>query len=108
MQYSVQMTVTAVGQVSDIISYISKVLLVPDTATKWADYLQKEIAGLNTMPARFSLVDEEPWRSKGIRKMTVKNFLVYYWINEENATVWITTVVYARRDQINALRNMPI
>lgn len=108
MQYTVKMTLNAMEQVSEIISYISKVLLVPDTATKWADYLQKEILGLNIMPSRFPLIDKEPWRSKGIHKMLIKNFIAYYWINEDDMTVWITAVVYGRRDQLNALRDMPL
>ncbi len=108
MQYTVKMTMSAIGQISETISYISRILLVPDTAQKWSDYLQKEIAGLDMMPARFALVDEEPWRTKGIHKMNVKNFIVYYLINDETATVWITAVVYARRDQLNALKNMPL
>lgn len=108
MHYIVKMALNAVEQVSEIVAYISKVLLVPDTAAKWADYLHKEVTGLNEMPLRFSLVEDEPWRSKGIRKMSVKNFLVYYLINEETTTVWVTAVTYGKRNQITALRNMPM
>ncbi|HRU99787.1 MAG TPA: type II toxin-antitoxin system RelE/ParE family toxin [Ruminococcus sp.] len=108
MQYEVKMTPSATEGIGDIISYISKVLLVPDTASKWADYLQKEIAGLNIMPARHVLVEMEPWRGRGIRKMPVKNFIVYYFIDEKSKTVWITAVVYAKRDQLSALKNMPL
>ena len=102
------MTLSATEQVGEIVSYISKVLLAPDTAKKWADYLQNEIMGLRSLPSRFALVANEPWRSKGIRKMPVKNFLVYYWINEVDLTVWVTAVIYARRDQLNALLSMPL
>ena len=59
------------------------------------------------MPRRFPLVDEEPWRTEGIHKMTVDNFIVYYWVNDDTETVWITAVVYGRRDQLAALRDMP-
>ena len=107
MSYSVKITDYATEQIKETISYISKILLVPETAAAWSDYLQKAIAGLETMPERFPLVDEEPWRSKGIRKMPVKNFIVYYLAHEESKTVWITAVIYARRDQINSLMNMP-
>ena len=106
MDYSVKLTPHAIVQIQETIAYISKVLLVPETATAWADYLQKEIATLDSMPARYPLTEEEPWRSKGVRKMPVKNFIVYYLIDEGQKTVWITTVVYGRRDQLNALKNM--
>ena len=107
MEYSVKLTPHAIVQIQETIAYISKVLLVPETARAWSDYLQKEIAGLSTMPARFSAVDEEPWRSRGYRKMPVKNFIVYYYADDETKTVWVTAVVYGRRDQLNVLKNMP-
>ena len=87
--------------------YISKVLLEPQVARHWSDRIKKEISTLDNMPLRYPLVDEELWRAEGIRKMTVENFIVYYWVNEKTTTVWITAVVYGRRDQIAALRNMP-
>ena len=39
--------------------------------------------------------------------MPVKNFLVYYWIDEENKSVTVTAVIYGRRDQLAALASMP-
>ena len=107
MEYSVKLTPHAIVQIQETIAYISKVLLVPETAKAWSDYLQKEISGLNKMPARFSAVDEEPWRSRGYRKMLVKNFIVYYYADDETKTVWVTAVVYGRRDQLNVLKDMP-
>ena len=40
--------------------------------------------------------------------MPVKNFLVYYLIDEEKITVWVMAVVYGRRDQITALLDMSL
>lgn len=60
------------------------------------------------MLGRFALIDREPWKKEGIRKMTVKNFIVYYYINEDDKTIWITSVVYGRRDQLNVLKDMPL
>jgi toxin ParE1/3/4 len=37
--------------------------------------------------------------------MPIDNFIVYFRINEDTATVWITAVVYGKRDQISALRD---
>lgn len=107
MQYNVKLTPHAIVQIQETIAYISKVLLVPETATAWADHLQKEISALNSMPARYPLIEEEPWRTRGVRKMPVKNFIVYYLIDEEKKTVWVTAVVYGRRDQLNALKEIP-
>lgn len=65
-----------------------------------------EIAGLCEFPGRIPLTDEEPWRTEGIHKMPVKNFLVYFWIDEGNSKVQITAVVYGKRDQRQILTMM--
>ncbi len=107
MRYEVKLTTQAIGQIEETVQYISKTLLEPGTARKWADTLQREIGKLDVMPSRYPLTQEEPWRTNGIRKMPVKNFLVYYLVDEEKKTVWIIAVVYGRRDQLAALSEMP-
>ena len=108
MRYEVKLTVQAIGQIEEAVQYISKILLEPETARKWADTLQCEIEKLDTMPSRYPLTDEEPWHTKGIRKMPVKNFLVYYLVDEKKKAVWITAVIYGRRDQIAALLDISL
>ena len=108
MWYEVKLTTQAIEQIQEIVRYISHILLVPETARKWADTLQSEIAKLDFMPTRYPLTEEEPWHKKGIRKMPFKNFLVYYLIDEEKDAVWVTALVYGRRDQIVALVDMSL
>lgn len=106
MRYEVKLTEQAIGQIEETVQYISRILLEPETARRWTDALQCEIEGLDAMPSRYPLTEEEPWRTKGIHKFPVKNFLVYYLIDEEKKTVWVTAVIYGRRDQIAALSEM--
>lgn len=108
MRYEIKLTAQAIGQIEETVQYISKILLTPETARKWIDTLQCEIEKLDFMPSRYPLTEEEPWRMKGIRKMPVKNFLVYYLVDEENKAVWVTAVIYVRRDQIAALLDMSL
>ncbi len=108
MRYEVKLTAQAIEQVQEIVRYISRILLVPETARKWADTLQSEIAKLDFMPTRYPLTEEEPWHKKGIRKKPFKNFLVYYLTDEEKDAVWVTALVYGRRDQIVALVDMSL
>ena len=107
MTYQVKLTNHALAQLKEAVGYISKVLLEPVVARCWSDRIKKEILTLDHMPLRYPLVDEDPWRTEGVRKMSVENFIVSYWVNEETPTVWITAIVYGRRDQISVLRNMP-
>ena len=107
MAYTVKITNYAIGQMQEAMTYISKVLQEPAVARKWLTALKREISGLRTLPLRFSLVEEEPWRTSGVRKMPVGNFIVYYWPDELAKTIWVTAVIYGRRDQLAALRNVP-
>ena len=60
-----------------------------------------------TIAVRFP-VPAEPWHTYGVRKMIVKNFFVYYLIEEYKRQVAVTAVIYGRRDQIAALREMTL
>ena len=108
MQYEVKLTPQAMEQIQETVSYISHILLEPEIARHWANLLQQKISLLNSMPVRFPLTEEEPWHTYGMRKMTVKNFLVYYLIAEEKKAVTVMAVIYGRRDQLAALSEMPL
>lgn len=108
MEYEVRLTPQAVEQIQQTVTYISHSLQEPVIARRWSDHLEKEIRSLKQHPARYPLTPEEPWHSHGIRKMIVKNFFVYYLIDEAEAQVAVTAVVYGRRDQITALLAMPL
>ena len=76
------------------------------TAIRVLDTLEKELLSLSRLPNQVALTEEEPWHSAGIRKLPVKNYLVYFWVNEDQKQVQITAVVFGRRDQRNVLQNM--
>ena len=108
MEYEVGLTPQAVEQIQQTVTYISHSLQEPVIARRWSDHLKKEIRSLKQHPARYPLTPEEPWHSRGIRKMIVKNFFVYDLIEETKAQVAVTAVVYGRRDQTAALLEMPL
>ena len=105
-QYEVKITEPAQRQLQEIVRYIAEDLQEKRTALRMLDTLEKEILSLSTLPNRVALTEEEPWHSAGIRKLSVKNYLVYFWVDEEQKKVQITAVVYGRRDQRAALQNM--
>ena len=106
MEYKVIITPQAQTQLAETVNYISEVLLAPETAVKWLDVLEKAIYSLNTMPNRFPLTDEEPWKTRGIRKLIVKGFIVYYLVDDSRNAVFITAVIYGKRNQIAALKQL--
>lgn len=105
-KYEVKVTRQALEQMNETVSYISSVLMAPDTANRWLDHLKAEIVKLADFPEKYALIDEAPWKTMGIRKLTVKNFLVYYWIDDENSKVQVIAAIYSKRDQVKQLSEM--
>jgi plasmid stabilization system protein ParE len=75
MNYEVKVTKQAHGQMREIAMYIANECCAPEAAQNLLDKLEASINDLAEMPKRHSLVDKEPWRSEGVRKVIVKNFL---------------------------------
>ena len=88
--------------------YIAREFAAPETALNLEDEFQKEINSLAEMPKRIKLVDEQPWRDAGIRKTRVKNYYIYFLVDDDKMTVKVNAVIYAGRDQTKQMseRNM--
>ena len=106
--YQIHITRQAEEQMREIARYIAVELQNPDAAEGLLDALGESMQSLCVFPAKLPLVLEEPWRSEGIHRMSVKNFLFYFWIDEENERVQITGVVYEKRNQKKFLKKMQI
>ena len=52
--------------------------MASDAADNLFDKMKAEITKLSSFPKKHALIDEEPWRTEGVRKIVVKNFLIYY------------------------------
>jgi toxin ParE1/3/4 len=103
MNYEVKVTRQAHGQMREIALYIANECCAPEAAQNLLDKLEESMNALAEMPKRHSLVDKEPWRSEGVRKVIVKNFLIYFWVDEENMKVQVIAVIYEKRDQLARL-----
>lgn len=105
-EYTIRITKQAREHLRSIKDYIANELLAPEAASNTIAFLRKEIKSLSEMPTRIKLTEEEPWRSEGIHRMRIKNYYVYFWIDEENSKVQITAVIYVARDQVKQLEIM--
>lgn len=106
--YKIILTPDAEEDLVELRNYIADVLLARDTARNYIRTIRKEIGSLSELPARYKPVDDEPWHSRGIRRIIVNNFFVYYRIDEGHKRVYILNVIYARRDQLRVLEQMNI
>ena len=96
--YNVVYSPQALNDLKDIYAYIAQELLVPDTARNQVNRIRKEIRSLDFMPSRYALVDWEPWKSMGMHKVPVDNFVVFYTVDSDSMTVAIIRIVYGGRD----------
>jgi len=92
--------------IDEILLYISTQLLAPETAERMLDTLYEAMSSLSLMPKRYPLVDDVFLANLGYRMLTVKNYLIFYSVNEMYTglrEVNIERVLYERRDWQNIL-----
>ena len=82
----------------DIYSYIAEVLLVPETAKNQVARILDQVEKLDDMPNRFPLFEKEPWHNRGLRKLIIDNYIVFYYPNEQTQEVVVFHVFYGGRN----------
>ena len=97
-EYTIVIEETAENDLVGILSYISNTLHEPNTAFKIYNLIKKEVLSLDKMPFRFAVVNEEPYRSMGIRRIPVENYTAFYIVDENEKTVHIFRILYNRRE----------
>ena len=98
MIYTVQITSRAETDLREIYEYIAYELLSPPTAARQLQRLEEEILSLDQMPNRYPAYPDEPWHSRGLRVMSVDNYLVFYIPDDAAQTVSVLRVMYGGRD----------
>lgn len=106
MDYKINISTIAKNQLVDIVNYIAYELQAPQAALKISKLLQQEINSLAFMPSRMALVSQEPWHSKGVRKLIVKQILVYFFIDDNKREVNIIGIINSRMDQLKHLHKL--
>ena len=102
-KYDVNITEPAEDDLRDIVQYISSQLNAPVTAINMLDALNVAISKLETNALHYSLVRDDRLAALGYRLMVVKNYLVFFIVNEKNCFVDIDRILHGRRDWQNIL-----
>lgn len=77
-------------------NHIAFVLLAPENGIRQYNRIADEILKLDVFPERFRIMDSEPEYSKGIRRMVVDNYSMFYIIKEDR--VIVMDVLYSASD----------
>lgn len=98
MIYSVQISSRAESDLREIYEYIAYELESVSNASRQLQRLEENILSLDQMPNRYPAYLEEPWHSRGLRVMSVDNYLVFYIPDDAAHTVTVIRVMYGGRD----------
>jgi len=101
--WKVVYTEQAKNDLRDIYEYIAFSLLEPEIAKKLTKRIMETAEKLHEMPLRCRLYEKEPWRSQGLRVLTVDNYIVFYLPVEEKETVAIIRIMYGGRNIENQI-----
>ncbi|PIN51658.1 type II toxin-antitoxin system RelE/ParE family toxin [Trueperella pyogenes] len=105
-EYSIRITTQARAHLRTIRDYIAIELESPAAAMSVLELLRNRMSTLVSMPRHVKLIDEQPWHDMGFRRIRVKNYYVYFWVNDDAKEVNIIAVIYARRDQVQQLKEL--
>ena len=103
MNYKVIVSDQAEQDLNNIYSYIYNELKSKASAERIASQLRRTMVELSMMPKRFRVYPLEPWSSREIRSVSVGNYMMFFLVKDANAEVWVTRIVYGKRDMKNVL-----
>lgn len=96
--YKLEVLPVAKEDMVEIVGYISRNLMNPHAADKLADELFAAMEKIAEFPYAYpAYVPIRPLLFE-YRKLTVKNYLMLYRVDEREKTVTVSRVIYAKRD----------
>ena len=102
--FNVNYTNIAESDLISILEYISTILKAPSAAENLLDEIEERIQTLEENPFLYPLAKDDYIHGCGIRHFLVKNYFVFYTVEESGKVVSIIRIVYARRDWLNLLK----
>ena len=82
----------------DILLYMSDVLLNKYAAESFFTTLVSKLDLLCSFPNIGKDVENDSIIEKGIKRINVKSYYLYYYFEENNKTIWILRIIHQKRD----------
>ncbi len=108
MSYPVYWTSLAQEDLASTITYLLDVRKAPTAAQNLLEDIEKETSVLSENPYNHPLTYDVWIAEKGIRHLLVKNYFIFYSLNENTKTITVIRMLYARRDWIQLLKGYPL
>ena len=108
MNYSVNITDLAEEDILATVKYISNALKNPIAANNLLDEIEKHEKKLEEMPNIYPFVNDEYLSQKGIKYVIIKNYLMFFTIDENNKIVNVIRFLYGRMNWQTILKKNEI
>ena len=90
----------------ETLSYISEKLKNPSAAKHLFDGVEAALGNLCAFPLSGEAVENEFLILQGVRRVTVDNYNLYYFPDEDGKKIIVLRIIYGRRDLNAILREM--
>ena len=101
--FDIYITTPAENDLRDIAKHIATQFNAPITAKNMIHSIKAAIANLETTALAHPLVRDDRLAAIGYRFLSVKNYIVFYVVNEKEKQVDVDRILYSRRDWRNLL-----
>lgn len=108
MDWKVIITGLARENLLDIKKYIKYELQLPNAADKLIQRIKNGIDSLNIMPERNPLCNKPKWYKRGLRKLIIGKYIVFYVAVVRTHEVLVITVLNGTQDIHRKLNNLDI
>jgi plasmid stabilization system protein ParE len=93
LKYRVDISEPAEDDLRDIVRYISSQLDAPLTAMNMLEAIEDALSKLSDMPYRCPIVRDERLAAMGYRRLEIKNYTVFYSINEKDKVIDVELLI---------------
>jgi plasmid stabilization system protein ParE len=101
--YFLNITDIAEEDILSTVKYIANALKVPIAANNLLDEIEKYKEILENTPNIYPFVPDEYLAEKGIKFVMIKNYMMFYTINEDGKRADVIRFLYGRRDWKNII-----
>jgi len=106
-RWQINISSTAENDLHETYNHIANTLLEPQIALNLIRRIIAKIQKLDTSPTMYSVYPNEPWKSRGLRRVNSGNYAIFF-IPEETGKkdVTVIRIIYGGRDIDNILTDM--
>ena len=104
MSYAVSYLPAAVDDLKETVSYIAHTLGNPSAADRLSEEIVRQIDTLADFPYSAPAYTPISQLEHEYRRLRVKNYFVFYWVDEDKKAITIARVIYARRNTSTILQ----